>query len=290
MMRKYLTILLFLMTGMALVPGHGSAATSVEQQQILKKKKRIEALKASLKAEEAAIAKARAAAKLKAQAAAQAKKAAVLEARLSERAKARAESIRILADRSAARTQVRRQCGTFFKCLFASRRDGRNVQTAALSGTGLSGRSMRQTVNWDETRYKPGTLIIKTPERALYYVLPGGEAIRYPVGVGREGFQWSGNSRIVAKQEWPSWHPPGEMIKREAAKGHILPEMMEGGPGNPLGARAMYIGGTIYRVHGTNNESSIGGAVSSGCIRMMNADVIDLYGRVKIGAPIYVYQ
>jgi lipoprotein-anchoring transpeptidase ErfK/SrfK len=117
-----------------------------------------------------------------------------------------------------------------------------------------------------------------------------GEAMRYSIGVGREGFQWSGNSKIVAKAEWPSWTPPQTMIEREAAKGHIIPPFMKGGPGNPLGARAMYIGGTIYRVHGTNAESSIGGAVSSGCIRMMNADVIDLYGRVKVGSPIYVYQ
>ena len=149
---------------------------------------------------------------------------------------------------------------------------------------------MRKQVAWNETKYAPGTLIVKTPERALYYVLGDGEAMRYSIGVGREGFQWSGNSRIVAKAEWPSWTPPQTMIEREAAKGHILPPFMKGGPGNPLGARAMYIGGTIYRVHGTNAESSIGGAVSSGCIRMMNADVIDLYGRVKVGSPIYVSQ
>ena len=133
-------------------------------------------------------------------------------------------------------------------------------------------------------------MIVKTLERALYFVSAKGEAIRYSVGVGREGMQWSGNSTIVAKQEWPSWTPPQVMIEREALKGHIIPPFMEGGPGNPLGARAMYIGGRLYRVHGTNNEASIGGAVSSGCIRMMNADVIDLYDRVKVGAKIYVYQ
>jgi len=133
-------------------------------------------------------------------------------------------------------------------------------------------------------------LIVRTPERALYFVSGKGEAIRYSVGVGREGMQWSGNSTIASKAEWPSWTPPAEMIRREAAKGHDLPPFMEGGPENPLGARALYIGGKIYRVHGTNNEASIGGAVSSGCIRMMNADVIDLYDRVKIGARIYVYQ
>ena len=151
-------------------------------------------------------------------------------------------------------------------------------------------RSMRKQVAWNETKYAPGTLIVKTPERALYYVLGDGEAMRYSIGVGREGFQWGGSSKIVSKQEWPSWTPPQTMIEREAAKGHIIPPFMKGGPGNPLGARAMYIGGTIYRVHGTNAEASIGGAVSSGCIRMMNADVIDLYNRVKIGSPIYVYQ
>jgi lipoprotein-anchoring transpeptidase ErfK/SrfK len=117
-----------------------------------------------------------------------------------------------------------------------------------------------------------------------------GKARRYKVGVGREGFQWSGNSRIVNKAEWPTWRPPATMIAREAAKGHYLPEMMEGGPENPLGARALYIGGSLYRIHGTNNAASIGGAVSSGCIRMMNTDVIDLYDRVKVGAKVYVYQ
>ena len=105
-----------------------------------------------------------------------------------------------------------------------------------------------------------------------------------------KGFQWSGTSSIVSKAEWPTWRPPAEMIKREAAKGHMLPDEMEGGPENPLGARAMYIGGKIYRIHGTNAPGSIGGAVSSGCIRMMNADVIELYDRVKIGAKVYVMQ
>jgi lipoprotein-anchoring transpeptidase ErfK/SrfK len=156
--------------------------------------------------------------------------------------------------------------------------------------SGLSGNTSNQVVAWNETKYPVGSLIVRTPERALYFVSGKGEAIRYSVGVGREGMQWSGQSKIVAKAEWPSWTPPVEMIKREAEKGHMLPPFMEGGPGNPLGARALYIGGRIYRVHGTNNEASIGGAVSSGCIRMMNADVIDLYGRVKIGAKIFVYQ
>ncbi len=190
------------------------------------------------------------------------------------------------AKRKAARLKAaKRECGTFIQCLF-----GKSRRSASVTSGGISGKSKRKQVAWKETKYAPGTLVVKTPERALYYVLGDGEAMRYSIGVGREGFQWGGSSRIVAKQEWSSWTPPQTMIEREAAKGHIIPPFMKGDPGKPLGARAMYIGGTIYRVHGTNNEASIGGAVSSGCIRMMNADVIDLYGRVKVGSPIYVYQ
>jgi lipoprotein-anchoring transpeptidase ErfK/SrfK len=188
---------------------------------------------------------------------------------------------------------TKRECGSFAECLFGKRLTGRRVERSQFGlfrSASLSTRTSRKTVEWDETRYPVGSLIVRTPERALYYVSAEGEAIRYRVGVGREGFQWSGSSRIVAKQEWPSWTPPAEMIRREAEKGHEIPPFMEGGPGNPLGARALYIGGTIFRVHGTNNEASIGGAVSSGCIRMMNADVVDLYNRVKVGSRIYVYQ
>jgi lipoprotein-anchoring transpeptidase ErfK/SrfK len=188
------------------------------------------------------------------------------------------------------------KCKGFMGCVFGTKRGVRikrdpRVQTASLAGTrNVFSRKTRQTVTFTESKYIPGTLIVKTPERALYYVLPGGKAMRYSIGVGREGMQWSGINRISRKAEWPSWTPPQEMIEREAEKGHFIPDFMEGGPGNPLGARAMYIGGSIYRIHGTNNEASIGGAVSSGCIRMMNADVIDLYERVKVGAKIYVYQ
>ncbi len=185
----------------------------------------------------------------------------------------------------------RQDCGSFLQCLFGKPRNTQTVaQFGAFKNTGLSGATRHQTVNWSETKYPVGSIIVKTPERALYYVSAQGEAIRYAVGVGREGFQWSGNSRIVAKAEWPDWTPPQVMIEREAAKGHIIPPHMDGGPNNPLGARAMYIGGKMFRIHGTNNEASIGGAVSSGCIRMMNADVIDLYSRVKVGAKVYVYQ
>src|SRR5262245_52671603 len=186
-----------------------------------------------------------------------------------------------------ARKETASVCENFFQCLFGrSRRSG---AADSFSG-GFSDRITRTTVAFDDGKYKPGTIIIRTPERALYYVLPGGQALRYKVGVGREGFQWGGHSRIVMKREWPEWRPPKVMIEREAAKGHIIPEYMEGGPDNPLGASAMYIGGTMFRIHGTNNAASIGGAVSSGCIRMMNADVIDLYERVKVGSRVYVYQ
>jgi len=154
----------------------------------------------------------------------------------------------------------------------------------------LVGSSRRETVNWAEDKYQAGTIIVKTPERALYYVLGGGKALRYAVGVGKEGFQWSGTSIIAAKAEWPGWTPPAEMITREKLKGHIIPPHMDGGPDNPLGARALYLGGRMYRIHGTNNEASIGGDVSSGCIRMMNADIIDLYNRAKIGGKVIVLQ
>jgi lipoprotein-anchoring transpeptidase ErfK/SrfK len=193
------------------------------------------------------------------------------------------------------RLVARKDCKGFMQCLFGTKKvrvttTGRPVQYASLGAAGLSGRKSRQTVDWNETKYPVGSLVVRTPERALYLIKGNGEAIRYSVGVGKEGFQWGGNSTIGRKAEWPSWTPPQRMIEREAAKGHIIPPFMEGGPGNPLGARALYINGTIFRVHGTNNEASIGGAVSSGCIRMMNADVIDLYDRVKIGTRIYVQQ
>jgi lipoprotein-anchoring transpeptidase ErfK/SrfK len=189
----------------------------------------------------------------------------------------------------------KRDCTGIMQCLFGVKRvrvvnTARPVQYASLASAGLSGRKSRKSVDWNESRFPVGSIVVRTPERALYLITGNGEAIRYSVGVGKEGFQWGGNSKIAAKKEWPSWTPPQVMIEREAAKGHIIPPFMEGGPGNPLGARALYIGGTMFRVHGTNNEASIGGAVSSGCIRMMNADVIDLYDRVKVGTRIYVQQ
>jgi len=179
----------------------------------------------------------------------------------------------------------RRDCGGFLECLFGEPR-----QRSSRRGMGRDFATAK-VVSWNEAaKYEPGSVIVSTPERSLYYVLGDGKARRYKVGVGREGFQWSGNSRIVSKQVWPSWTPPQTMIEREAAKGHYIPPFMEGGPGNPLGARALYIGGTLFRIHGTNDAGSIGGAVSSGCIRMMNSDVVDLYNRVNIGARVYVYQ
>jgi len=135
-----------------------------------------------------------------------------------------------------------------------------------------------------QTREAPGSIVIDTPNTQLYYVLGGGRAIRYGIGVGREGFTWSGVQTIVRKSEWPDWHPPQEMIERQP----YLPRFMAGGPGNPLGARALYLGGTVYRVHGTNAPDTIGGHVSSGCIRMLNEDVIDLYARVNVGTKVVV--
>jgi lipoprotein-anchoring transpeptidase ErfK/SrfK len=136
------------------------------------------------------------------------------------------------------------------------------------------------------TRLKPGSIVISTPERRLYYVLGNGEAIRYGIGVGREGFAWGGVKRISAKKEWPDWTPPSQMLRRRPD----LPRYMHGGPENPLGARAMYLGSTLYRIHGSNEPETIGHAVSSGCIRLTNEDVIDLYNRVRVGATVLVQQ
>lgn len=135
-----------------------------------------------------------------------------------------------------------------------------------------------------ETREAPGTIVIDTGNTVLYYVLGQGRAIRYGVGVGREGFTWAGTQTVSRKAEWPDWHPPAEMIARQP----YLPRFMAGGPGNPLGARAMYLGSSIYRIHGTNDPSTIGKFVSSGCIRLSNADVTDLFGRVNVGTKVVV--
>jgi lipoprotein-anchoring transpeptidase ErfK/SrfK len=141
----------------------------------------------------------------------------------------------------------------------------------------------RQEVNF-VTKEPPGTLVVDTPNTYLYYVLGGGRAIRYGVRVGRDGFTWNGVQKISRKAEWPDWHPPTEMIERQP----YLPRFMAGGPGNPLGARAMYLGSTVYRIHGTNQPSTIGKFVSSGCVGMLNEDVSDLFDRVKVGTRVVV--
>jgi lipoprotein-anchoring transpeptidase ErfK/SrfK len=141
----------------------------------------------------------------------------------------------------------------------------------------------RVTVDYP-TNEAPGTVVVDTANTYLYYVLAGGKAIRYGIGVGREGFTWSGVKTVERKAEWPDWTPPPEMIARQP----YLPRFMAGGPGNPLGARAMYLGGTVYRIHGTNDPSTIGGHVSSGCIRLTNDDVTDLYSRVNLGTKVIV--
>jgi len=139
-------------------------------------------------------------------------------------------------------------------------------------------------------KYAAGTIVIKTNEHRLYYVLGNNQAMRYGIGVGRDGFRWSGRHKLTRKAEWPGWTPPKVMIAREARNGHKLPAYMPGGPNNPLGARALYIGSTIYRIHGTNQPWTIGQSMSSGCIRLANDDVTDLYNRAKIGARIVVAQ
>jgi len=136
------------------------------------------------------------------------------------------------------------------------------------------------------TSEPPGTIIVHTNERYLYVVQPGGRALRYGIGVGRTGFQWQGLLTITRKQEWPDWTPPPEMIERQP----YLPRFMAGGPGNPLGARALYLGNTVYRIHGTNQPQTIGSAVSSGCFRLVNSDVIDLYNRIPVGTKVVVRQ
>ncbi|WP_026283012.1 L,D-transpeptidase [Rhizobium sp. 2MFCol3.1] len=139
-----------------------------------------------------------------------------------------------------------------------------------------------------QTKEAPGTIVIDTNNRFLYLVMANGKARRYGVGVGKPGFEWAGVHKVTRKSEWPDWTPPSEMISREAAKGHYLPARMDGGPENPLGARAMYLGSTLYRIHGTNAPWTIGSAVSSGCIRLRNEDVVDLYERVKVGTRVIV--
>jgi len=144
----------------------------------------------------------------------------------------------------------------------------------------------RKTAVLYRTNEPPGTIIVSTAERHLYLIQGNGRALRYGIGVGREGFQWQGLVTITQKKEWPDWTPPPEMIARQP----YLPRFMAGGPGNPLGARAMYLGTTVYRIHGTNRPDTFGTAVSSGCFRLVNGDVADLYERVPIGTKVIIRQ
>jgi lipoprotein-anchoring transpeptidase ErfK/SrfK len=143
---------------------------------------------------------------------------------------------------------------------------------------------LRRTSVFYRSDYPPGTIIVNTADRFLYLVMGDNVALRYGIGVGRDGFQWGGIHKITRKAEWPDWTPPPEMIERQP----YLPRFMAGGPGNPLGARALYIGTTVYRIHGTNAPETIGQAVSSGCFRLVNDDIIDLYSRVPVGTKVVV--
>jgi len=143
----------------------------------------------------------------------------------------------------------------------------------------------RRTMIDYRSKEQAGTIIIDTPNTYLYLVLGNGKAMRYGIGVGREGFTWTGRERISKMSEWPDWHPPKEMIERQP----YLPRFMAGGESNPLGARALYLGNTLYRIHGTNQPSTIGSFVSSGCIRLTNGDIEDLYSRVTVGTKVVVY-
>jgi lipoprotein-anchoring transpeptidase ErfK/SrfK len=153
-----------------------------------------------------------------------------------------------------------------------------------VSSGGRRGKKIEKEIVSYDTKYKVGTIVVETGERRLYLVLPDGKAMRYGIGVGRDGFTWSGQHKITRKAEWPGWTPPAAMRKRVPD----LPAYMPGGPKNPLGARALYIGSTLYRIHGTSEPWTIGQAVSSGCIRLTNDDVIDLYDRAKVGATVVV--
>jgi lipoprotein-anchoring transpeptidase ErfK/SrfK len=154
-----------------------------------------------------------------------------------------------------------------------------------LFGGGGTSPIPRQNVSFNGS-YKPGTIIVNTAERRLYLVTGNGQAIRYGIGVGRVGFSWAGNTVVSAKKEWPDWTPPSQMLRRRPD----LPRFMPGGPNNPLGARAMYLGHSLFRIHGSNEPETIGTAVSSGCFRLTNDDVIDLYSRVSVGAKVIVLR
>jgi lipoprotein-anchoring transpeptidase ErfK/SrfK len=166
----------------------------------------------------------------------------------------------------------------------ASAQDSRDIMGGGPNFFTSGANPIPRTTVMFNSNYAPGTIVVNTAERRLYLVLPGGEALRYGIGVGRDGFRWGGVHRITAKKEWPSWTPPSDMLRRRPD----LPRHMAGGIENPLGARAMYLGSTLYRIHGSNEPETIGTAVSSGCFRMTNDDVTDLYDRVRVGATVVV--
>ena len=172
---------------------------------------------------------------------------------------------------------------SLFDQVLRDRNPGPVEETTASEPSEVPAHLRRQVVQYPAGE-APGTIVIDTAHTYLYFVLGGGRAVRYGIGVGREGFTWSGVQTISRKAEWPDWYPPAEMVARQP----YLPRMMAGGPGNPLGARAMYLGNSVYRIHGTNAPATIGGHVSSGCIRMLNEDVVDLYGRANVGTKVVV--
>jgi lipoprotein-anchoring transpeptidase ErfK/SrfK len=174
--------------------------------------------------------------------------------------------------------QAQESAADFFRAAF-------NSVAASASYRPQQGAIPRQVVTYPG-RHAPGTIVVSTSERRLYYVMGDGKAIQYGVGVGRPGFTWGGSMSVTRKAEWPGWTPPPQMLKRRPD----LPRHMVGGPDNPLGARALYLGSSLYRIHGSNEPETIGQAVSSGCIRMTNADVIDLYSRVRVGARVVVMR
>jgi lipoprotein-anchoring transpeptidase ErfK/SrfK len=163
---------------------------------------------------------------------------------------------------------------------------GRTVDiNAGSNGRAYATPIPRETVSYSGP-HRPGTIVVNTAERRLYLIMEGGKAMKYGVGVGRPGFSWGGTKAVTRKAEWPSWTPPAQMLRRRPD----LPRFMPGGPENPMGARAMYLGSSLYRIHGSNEPETIGQAVSSGCIRMLNEDVIDLYNRVKVGTRVVVMR
>jgi lipoprotein-anchoring transpeptidase ErfK/SrfK len=166
------------------------------------------------------------------------------------------------------------------------RETGRSIGPVHRRGMISGSPIQRSTVSFDGSRFGAGSIVVNTAERRLYYVLNESQAVKYGIGVGRDGFRWSGVHKVTDKREWPDWVPPEQMLKRQPN----LPRYMKGGEDNPLGARAMYLGSTLYRIHGSNEPDTIGEAVSSGCFRMTNDDVIDLYDRVKVGTTVHVLR